>query len=113
MGNLKHVERTPEYQLANAGFVFDYQLIDVGDYNGVGESAPSPYFYQVWMRLLVSLWHLKIFIVFAEFGRSRIRGRLVHVHANSGISSGEDLDSNDLQRTETFASRRYRTEMRQ
>lgn len=37
----------PEFQMANAGFVYDYQLIDVGDYNGVGESAPSPYFYQV------------------------------------------------------------------
>ena len=26
---------------------FDFQLIDVQDFNGVGESEPNPYFYQV------------------------------------------------------------------
>jgi len=31
---------------ANAGFSFDYQLINVPDFNGVGESQPSPFFYQ-------------------------------------------------------------------
>lgn len=36
----------PEYKKANAGFVFDYQLIDVQDFNGVGESEPNPFFYQ-------------------------------------------------------------------
>ena len=35
-----------EYKKANAGFVFDYQLIDVQDFNGVGESEPNPFFYQ-------------------------------------------------------------------
>ncbi len=37
-------------QVANPGFRFDYQLIDVGDFNGVGESAPTPHFYQVHIR---------------------------------------------------------------
>lgn len=47
LGNLKHVEVWPEYQFANAGIRYDFQLIDVQDFNGVGESEPSPYFYQV------------------------------------------------------------------
>lgn len=47
LGNLKHVENWPEYQMANAGFLYDFQLVDVQDFNNVGESEPSPYFYQV------------------------------------------------------------------
>ncbi|XP_019770956.2 RNA helicase aquarius isoform X1 [Dendroctonus ponderosae] len=46
LGNLGHVENWPEYKRANAGFAFDFQLIDVQDFNGVGESEPNPYFYQ-------------------------------------------------------------------
>lgn len=46
LGNLTHVENWPEYKRANAGFAYDFQLIDVGDFNGVGESEPNPYFYQ-------------------------------------------------------------------
>ncbi|XP_029848929.3 RNA helicase aquarius [Ixodes scapularis] len=46
LGNLPHVIEWPEYRTGNAGFCFDYQLIDVGDFNGVGESEPNPYFYQ-------------------------------------------------------------------
>jgi len=38
--------------MANAGFFFDFQLINVDDFNGVGESEPNPYFYQVTRRLL-------------------------------------------------------------
>ncbi len=37
----------PEFLRANAGFAYDYQFIDVGDYQGQGESCPVPYFYQV------------------------------------------------------------------
>lgn len=33
--------------MENPGFFFDFQLIDVQDFNGVGESEPNPYFYQV------------------------------------------------------------------
>ena len=47
LGNLPHVLKSPEYQLANAGFQYDYQLINVEDYNGTGETQPNPYFYQV------------------------------------------------------------------
>ena len=46
LGNLPHVLNHPDYKVANAGFSYDYQLIDVGDFNGVGESQPSPFFYQ-------------------------------------------------------------------
>ncbi|XP_076638535.1 RNA helicase aquarius isoform X1 [Colletes latitarsis] len=46
LGNLAHVERSPEYLVANAGFLYDFQLINVEDFNGVGESEPSAYFYQ-------------------------------------------------------------------
>ncbi|XP_022909695.2 RNA helicase aquarius isoform X1 [Onthophagus taurus] len=46
LGNLSHVQNWREYQQANAGFCYDFQLIDVQDFNNVGESEPSPYFYQ-------------------------------------------------------------------
>ncbi|XP_066993686.1 RNA helicase aquarius isoform X2 [Anabrus simplex] len=46
LGNLAHVEHWPEYRVANAGFWYDFQLVNVEDFNGVGESEPSPYFYQ-------------------------------------------------------------------
>lgn len=46
LGNLRHVENSPEYLVANAGFLYDFQLINVEDFNGVGESEPSAYFYQ-------------------------------------------------------------------
>ncbi|OXU23077.1 hypothetical protein TSAR_003253, partial [Trichomalopsis sarcophagae] len=46
LGNLRHVESSPEYQVANAGFLYDFQLINVEDYIGKGESEPSAYFYQ-------------------------------------------------------------------
>lgn len=47
LGNLPHVLESAEFQMANAGFVYDYQLVDVQDFNGVGESEPNPFFYQV------------------------------------------------------------------
>lgn len=34
------------YKLANAGFLQPFQLIDVGDFQGKGETTPTPYFYQ-------------------------------------------------------------------
>ena len=50
-GSLKHVNDQSEFKLANAGLVYaglvyDYQLINVDDYNGVGESEPQAHFYQ-------------------------------------------------------------------
>lgn len=46
LGNLPHVCFWPEYRFANPGFTYDFQLINVEDFNGVGESEPEPYFYQ-------------------------------------------------------------------
>lgn len=46
LGSLPHTMSLPEYVSANAGFRYDYQLVDVGDFNGRGETAPEPYFYQ-------------------------------------------------------------------
>jgi hypothetical protein len=57
LGNLAHVENWPEYRVANPGFWFDFQLTNVEDFNGVGESEPSPYFYQVGIRVIVCLNH--------------------------------------------------------
>lgn len=47
LGNLPHVQQLPEFQVPNPGLTFDFQLINVEDFNGVGESEPNPYFYQV------------------------------------------------------------------
>ncbi|XP_041668870.1 RNA helicase aquarius [Cheilinus undulatus] len=46
LGNLPHVQQLPEFQVPNPGLTFDFQLVNVEDFNGVGESEPSPYFYQ-------------------------------------------------------------------
>ncbi|CAG8640369.1 3664_t:CDS:10, partial [Ambispora leptoticha] len=46
LGNLPVIHQQPEYQKANAGFTYDYQLINVEDYLGKGETEPVPYFYQ-------------------------------------------------------------------
>lgn len=46
LGNLPHVETADEFITANAGFKYDYQFINVGDYKGKGESVPAPHFVQ-------------------------------------------------------------------
>ena len=46
LGDLQHVQQETEFQTANAGFVHEYQLIDVEEFNGVGESEPVPHFFQ-------------------------------------------------------------------
>ncbi|XP_073950458.1 RNA helicase aquarius-like [Choristoneura fumiferana] len=46
LGDLGHVTRLPEYRAANAGLRYDFQLVNVEDFNGAGETEPSPYFYQ-------------------------------------------------------------------
>lgn len=50
LGNLPHVQLLPEFSTANAGLLYDFQLINVEDFQGVGESEPNPYFYQVTPR---------------------------------------------------------------
>lgn len=51
LGNLEHVLQQKEFRTTNAGFVYDYQLINVENFNDVGESEPIPYFYQVILDL--------------------------------------------------------------
>lgn len=46
LGNLPHVDGLPQFQNANAGFAFPFQFIDIPDFNGHGETQPSPHFYQ-------------------------------------------------------------------
>ena len=46
LGNLPVVSTAPEFQIANAGFKYDYQFIRVDDYKGRGESEPTPHFIQ-------------------------------------------------------------------
>ena len=45
-GDLPHCIDNPMYQKANPGLRYEYQLIDVGDFNGQGETEPNPHFYQ-------------------------------------------------------------------
>jgi intron-binding protein aquarius len=46
LGDLPHMMAQPEYSKANAGLAHTLQLVDVGDYQGQGESSPQPHFYQ-------------------------------------------------------------------
>jgi intron-binding protein aquarius len=43
---LSHVVESKEYQLANPGFVHTFQAINVDDFQGKGETTPTPYYYQ-------------------------------------------------------------------
>jgi intron-binding protein aquarius len=36
----------PDYQRANPGFVYTFQAINVEDFDGKGETTPTPYYYQ-------------------------------------------------------------------
>eukprot|EP00918_Siedleckia_nematoides_P031293 GHVU01067686.1.p1 GENE.GHVU01067686.1~~GHVU01067686.1.p1 ORF type:complete len:1407 (+),score=272.23 GHVU01067686.1:176-4222(+) len=46
LGSLPKVEEDREFKFANGGMLYEYQFIDVPDYDGRGESTPLPYFYQ-------------------------------------------------------------------
>ncbi|KAL5700077.1 hypothetical protein ACHQM5_025575 [Ranunculus cassubicifolius] len=46
LGDLPYVQEQPIFHRANPGFCYEYQLVNVPDYNGRGESSPSPYFFQ-------------------------------------------------------------------
>eukprot|EP00736_Rhodelphis_marinus_P000969 Rmarinus@m.28958 len=46
LGDLPNVRTRAEFQTPNMGFECDYQLVDVQDYHGRGETQPSPFFYQ-------------------------------------------------------------------
>jgi len=40
------VHQKPQFAFANGGFLHDFQLVDVNDFNGEGETTPTPHFYQ-------------------------------------------------------------------
>lgn len=98
--SLPHVEMRSDYKAANAGFVFDYQFINVNDYNGVGESAPSPYFYQnlaeaeyavaifMYMRLL-GYPAEKITIITTYNGQKHLIRDIVQRRCASNVLMGE------------------------
>lgn len=46
LGDLKHVDSSPAFQGANAGFVHIFQFVEVGDFRGKGETTPTPFYYQ-------------------------------------------------------------------
>ncbi len=46
LGNLAHVSTREKFISANPGFAYTYQLVDVQDFEGRGETSPTPYFYQ-------------------------------------------------------------------
>ena len=48
------------------GFAHIYQIIDVPDFNGYGETTPSPYFYQVLELIHNEFFKLRQF--WLEFG---------------------------------------------
>ena len=46
LGNLSLVTEAPEFLGANVGFKHEFQFVEVGDFEGRGESCPQPFFYQ-------------------------------------------------------------------
>lgn len=46
LGNLESVVCKNEYVYANPGLLHEFQVINVNDYEGRGESEPTPFFYQ-------------------------------------------------------------------
>lgn len=46
LGNLPHVQTEPDFLLANPGFKYEYQFIDVPDFNGRGEVETAPHVIQ-------------------------------------------------------------------
>ncbi|VDO13157.1 unnamed protein product [Rodentolepis nana] len=46
LADIEHVVSRQEYNLCNPGFRYECQIVNVEDYKGVGESEPSPFFYQ-------------------------------------------------------------------
>ena len=46
LGDLEHVQQRKHFQLANSGFAHTFQLINVEEFEGRGESTPTAYFYQ-------------------------------------------------------------------
>lgn len=98
LGNLPHTSTWPEFRSANAGLVWDYQLIDVGDFNGVGESEPSPHFFQ---NLAEAEYSVALFMYMRLLGRSILFWQIIIFR----LSRRKNLDFDHLQWSEAFDSR--------
>ena len=59
-GRPAYVKTAPDFLRANPGFAHDFQFIDVPDYQGQGESAPVPHFYQVRPCRHYDRWDLSV-----------------------------------------------------
>jgi intron-binding protein aquarius len=46
LGNLEHVQTQQRFSVGNAGLAHTFQLINVEDFEGKGETSPTAYFYQ-------------------------------------------------------------------
>jgi len=46
LADLPSIATEPRFQLANAGFAYPFQFVDVPDLNDIGESSPFPYYIQ-------------------------------------------------------------------
>ncbi|RKP26860.1 P-loop containing nucleoside triphosphate hydrolase protein, partial [Syncephalis pseudoplumigaleata] len=46
LGDLPAVTESHLFHLANPGFTYEYQFVDVPDYEGKGETSPLPHYYQ-------------------------------------------------------------------
>merc|ERR1712110_1311878 len=46
LGNLSNILQEDRYRTANVGLSYDYQFVDVQDFDGKGESQPTPHFFQ-------------------------------------------------------------------
>ena len=46
LGNLDHVQESTEFTLANPGLAHTFQMINVDDFEGKGESSPTAHFFQ-------------------------------------------------------------------
>ncbi|OAL19272.1 hypothetical protein AYO22_09816 [Fonsecaea multimorphosa] len=97
LGNLPHLVSQPEFSRANAGFRYDYQFIDVPDYQGAGEREPTPHFIQnlgeaeyavalyQYMRLLGYPSHSISILATYAGQRSLIRDVLEHRCKNNSL----------------------------
>ena len=79
LANLPAVVHGPRFRACNPGLAHEFQLIDVANYNGVGESSPQAYFYQV--RFVSKA----CYNMYLESWRSGILGANIYVHAFVGL----------------------------
>lgn len=100
LGNLPALTTEPRFQMANAGFAHEYQLINVDDAQGAEESAPTAHFIQnlqeaeyvvqvyMYMRLLGYPRH-KISIITTYNGQKALLRDIVQARCSGNPLFGE------------------------